>query len=68
MIGLKSVSKTYNKLKALYKVYLTLPKTGMIAIQGPSGCGKTTLLNCLAGLIPFEGKVIIDGYDYTNKN
>ncbi len=68
MIELKSVSKTYNKLKALYKVNLTLPKTGMIAIQGPSGCGKTTLLNCLAGLIPFEGKVVIDGYDYTNKS
>ncbi len=33
---------------------LQLPSTGTVCLFGPSGCGKTTLLNCIAGLEPFD--------------
>jgi NitT/TauT family transport system ATP-binding protein len=33
-----------------------------VAVVGPSGCGKTTLLNILAGLLPYrEGRATVDG-------
>ena len=52
------VEINYNKI--LNGVSLRLPKTGLIGISGPSGCGKTTLLNCLAGLLPYKGSIEID--------
>jgi molybdate transport system ATP-binding protein len=32
-----------------------------VAVLGPNGAGKTTLLRALAGLIPFEGRLTLDG-------
>ena len=33
----------------------------LFVLVGPSGAGKTTLLNMVAGLIPHEGKILVDG-------
>jgi NitT/TauT family transport system ATP-binding protein len=43
-------------------VSLSVADGEFLAIVGPSGCGKTTLLNIVAGLLPYElGSVSIDG-------
>jgi NitT/TauT family transport system ATP-binding protein len=47
---------------ALSDVSLSVADGEFMAIVGPSGCGKTTLLNIVAGLLPYEtGQVSIDG-------
>lgn len=47
---------------ALSNVSLTVEDGEFLAIVGPSGCGKTTMLNIVAGLLPYnEGSVKIDG-------
>src|SRR5262245_50356795 len=47
---------------ALSNVTLTVTDGEFMALVGPSGCGKTSLLNIVAGLLPYEeGSVAIDG-------
>jgi NitT/TauT family transport system ATP-binding protein len=47
---------------ALDDVSVAVEDGEFTAIVGPSGCGKTTLLNIVAGLLPYdEGTVKIDG-------
>lgn len=39
---------------------LTIPQ-GVNFIVAPSGCGKSTFLNCLSGLLPYQGDIKIQG-------
>lgn len=51
-----------NEVLALSDVSLGVEDGEFMAIVGPSGCGKTSLLNIVAGLLPYdEGSVAIDG-------
>lgn len=41
---------------------LDVPQGRFISIFGPNGCGKSTLINLIAGLIPFDGgEILFDG-------
>ena len=62
------ISKRYwleresREVLALTDVSLAVDEGEFTAIVGPSGCGKTTLLNIVAGLLPYDrGSVSIGG-------
>jgi NitT/TauT family transport system ATP-binding protein len=47
---------------ALNDITVSVEDGEFLAIVGPSGCGKTSLINIVAGLLPYdEGAVLIDG-------
>lgn len=67
-LEIQNVSKRYwleresREVVACEDVTLSVADGEFVAIVGPSGCGKTSLLNIVAGLLPYEdGKVLIDG-------
>jgi acyl-CoA reductase-like NAD-dependent aldehyde dehydrogenase/ABC-type branched-subunit amino acid transport system ATPase component len=55
-----------DRLSAGYGRFLVLrdlvleAKPGLTVILGPNGAGKTTLLKAIAGLLPRDGKVLLD--------
>ncbi|AYA42112.1 thiamine ABC transporter ATP-binding protein ThiQ [Xenorhabdus nematophila] len=65
MIKLENVIYTYAHLAMRFDVEI---KAGeRIAILGPSGAGKSTLLGLIAGFqFPKQGKIWLDGENYTN--
>jgi ABC-type polysaccharide/polyol phosphate transport system ATPase subunit len=55
-------ARTYDVLRAVDDVTLTVPKGEFFGIVGRNGSGKSTLLKCLAGIYrPDEGLIEIDG-------
>lgn len=57
MIGLHNISKRYGSTAVYENFSLSLEEGKITCLLGASGCGKTTLLNMLAGLTPYEGKI-----------
>ena len=56
MISLR-ISKSYEEKQVFDNFALDIHEGEILCILGESGGGKTTLLNILAGLIPYDGEV-----------
>jgi len=51
------------KKEILHSLSFALPSSSIIVIMGASGAGKSTLLRAILGLMPYEGKILLDGVD-----
>ncbi len=58
MIKIKNLSKAFNEKSVFNSFNLDIENNKITAILGESGTGKTTLLNCIAGLIDYEGEIL----------
>ncbi|MEN3009250.1 ABC transporter ATP-binding protein [Pseudothermotoga sp.] len=67
-LELINLTVAYQKNQPVLKnLNLSVQKGEFVSLLGPSGCGKTTTLRVVAGFLkPIEGKVIVDGKNYTN--
>lgn len=62
MIEIKNVSKSFNDLKALDGLNLTVPTGAIYGLIGPNGAGKSTIIRHITGIFrQDEGEVLIDG-------
>jgi iron complex transport system ATP-binding protein len=60
-LNLDTVSVVQGEAEILRDVSLDLAGPGLVAVIGPNGAGKTTLLRAMAGLIPFRGRIQLNG-------
>lgn len=61
MLEVKNVSKKYGKLMANDNLYLKVNPGEISILVGPNGAGKSTLIKCIAGLLRFQGEILICG-------
>ncbi len=58
ILNVKSISKSYGKLKVLDKISFIVGNGDKVAIIGQNGIGKTTLIKCLVGAYHAEGSTL----------
>ncbi|HBZ1138418.1 TPA: taurine ABC transporter ATP-binding subunit [Klebsiella pneumoniae] len=66
MLQISHHSADYGGKPALADINLTLESGELLVVLGPSGCGKTTLLNLIAGFVPYQhGSITLEGQRVT---
>ena len=63
MLNIQNLSAGYSANPVLKNVSLAIPRSAVTVIVGPNGSGKSTLLKALAGILPAEGSVRLDGQE-----
>lgn len=67
LLKIERVSKSFDGVRAVDDVSLTINRGEIFALLGGSGSGKSTLLRMLAGFErPTEGRIYLDGIDITD--
>ena len=54
MLQISHLYADYGGKPVLEDINLTLDSGELLVVLGPSGCGKTTLLNLIAGFVPYQ--------------
>lgn len=67
LLIIEDIKKSYEQLRVLKNVNLSINEGEFFTFLGPSGCGKTTLLRIIAGFVqPNSGSVIFENRKITN--
>ena len=62
LLAVRSASKAFGAVQALYKVDFELRGGEVMALVGDNGAGKSTLIKGIAGIYPFdEGEILLEG-------
>jgi branched-chain amino acid transport system ATP-binding protein len=61
LLEVRDLHVAYGKVEALHGISLRVEAGRIATVIGPNGAGKSTLLNCLAGLLPGTGSVVLHG-------
>lgn len=61
MLEVSGLKKNYHKTEAVKGVDFKIVNGEVVIILGPNGAGKSTVIKCIAGLLRYEGNILING-------
>ena len=59
MLNVQGVTKKYGKVLAVDDMSLRVDEGQIAVLLGPNGAGKSTILRCIAGLLQYDGVIMI---------
>jgi iron complex transport system ATP-binding protein len=62
-IAVRELAVTLDRTPVLRGVTCTAASSGWLSLIGPNGAGKSTLIRAAAGLVPYQGAILLDGTD-----
>jgi iron complex transport system ATP-binding protein len=65
MLELENLSVNVGPALLLSSISMTVQSGSWSALVGPNGAGKTTLCRCVTGLVHYQGRVVIQGREFT---
>lgn len=60
MLEVEQLSVNYRGISALDEVTFTISPGELVGLIGPNGAGKSTLVKALLGLLPMQGRALMD--------
>ena len=63
MLTIQNLSTGYQNIQIIKDISFRVQEGEKLCILGANGCGKTTLLRAVAGLLPIQGKILLQGQD-----
>lgn len=63
MLKVEGVTKRYGKTLANDDISFSVEDGQIAVLMGPNGAGKSTMIKCIVGLLRFQGKITLNGYD-----
>lgn len=61
MLNVKGLTKQYRAVTANDHLNFTVEPGEIAVLVGPNGAGKSTAIKCIAGLLRFQGEILING-------
>lgn len=62
VVIVKNLTVKYGNFVAVSNLSFNVSKGEILGMLGPNGSGKTSTLRAILGLIPYDGKIVVDGY------
>ena len=62
-IAVRELAVTLDRTPVLRGVTCAAASRGWLSLIGPNGAGKSTLIRAAAGLVPYQGAILLDGTD-----
>lgn len=62
MLSVNGVTKRYGKTLAVDSMSFEVESGEISVLLGPNGAGKSTIIKCIAGLLQYDGEIIVDGH------